>query len=218
MNLEARQVDAQRELGRLRIEIEELRSARMQLVLAADADRRTIERDLHDGVHQHLVALAVTVQLAGQAADSVAATTLLEQVGRDLQQALQETALLAQRIYPATLEADRLAVLLRSAAVNAGVRSSVDVTYGSTYPPEVGMTVYLCWLDALARGNGKTRVSIRVREGEAALAFEVAGNAARSDTNLNRMRRRVEALGGRLAIMSRPDGGIHVSGSLPLPR
>jgi signal transduction histidine kinase len=188
--------------------------------MAADADRRAIERDLHDGVHQHLVALAVNLQLAGQAADSdpAAAKTLLEEMGRDVQQALDETALLAQRIYPTTLEADGLAALLRSAAVNAGVRASVDVAAGSNYPPEVGMTVFLCWLDALARGSGETRLTITVREGEDALDFEVVGNAARSDADLVRVRDRVEALGGQLTIRSGPDGSIRASGSLPRSR
>jgi signal transduction histidine kinase len=209
-----------RELDRLRAEIEELRASRKRLVLAADADRRTIEGDLHDGVHQHLVALAVTLQLVGQAVDSdpAEAKTLLEEMGRDVQRALDETALLAQRIYPTTLEADGFAALLRSAALNAGVRASVDVAAGSNYPPEAGMTVYLCWLDALARGSGETRLTITVREGEGALDFEVVGNAARSDADLARVRDRVEALGGRLTMTSGHDGGIRVSGSLPLSR
>jgi signal transduction histidine kinase len=187
--------------------------------MAADADRRTIEGDLHDGVHQHLVALAVTLQLLGQAADSdpAEAKRLLEEMGRDVQQALDETALLAQRIYPATLVAG-LAALLRSAAVNAGVPAYVDVAAGSNYPAEVGMTVYLCWLDVLARGSGDTRLTITVRENEDALDFEVVGNAARSDADLAPVRDRVEALGGRLTIRSGPDGGIRVSGSLPRSR
>jgi signal transduction histidine kinase len=209
-----------RELDRLRVEIERLRASRKRLVLAADADRRTIERDLHEGVQQHLVALAVNLQLAGQAADSdpAAAKALLEEMGRHVQQALDETALLAQRIYPATLEAGGLAALLRSAAVSAGVPASVDVAAGSNYPPEVGMTLYLCWLDALARASGETRVTIRVREREDALAFEVIGNTARSDADLDRVRDRVEALGGRLTIRSGSERGIRVSGSLPLSR
>ena len=70
ITLGAREVDVQRELHRLRVELEELRASRRRLVLAADADRRTIERDLHDGVHQHLISLAVSLQLAGQAEDS----------------------------------------------------------------------------------------------------------------------------------------------------
>ena len=188
--------------------------------MAADANRRAIERDLHEGVHQHLVALAVNLQLAGQAADSDPATAkaLFEEMGRHVQQALDETALLAQRIYPATLEAGGLAALLRSAAVSAGVPASVDVAGGSNYPPEVGMTLYLCWFDALTRVSGESRVTITVREREDAVAFEVIGSAARSDADLDRLQERVEALGGRLTISSGPDRGIRLFGSLPLSR
>ena len=221
MTLEAEQIEARRaELERLRVEVEGLRASLRRLVLAADDDRRAIERDLHDGVYQHLVALAVNLQLAGQAADSdpAAAKTLLEEMRSDVQQALDETALLAQRIHPATLEADGLAALLRAAASNAGVRASVDVTAGSNHSPEVGLTVYLCWLDALARGSGETPLAIRVRESEGALDFEIVGNAAPSDEALVRARDRVEALGGRLKITSGPEGAIRASGSLPCSR
>lgn len=209
----------QRELDRLRVEIEGLRAARKRLVLAADADRRTIERDLHDRVHQHLVAVAVVLQLAEQAADpDPAAGTLLEEMRRDVQQALDETALLAQRIYPATLEVGGLAALLRSAAVNAGVPASVNVTAGSSHSPEGAMTVYLCWLAMLARGSGERRVTIVVCERQGALTFEITGQAARSNPDLDRVRDRVEALGGRLAIRSEPDRSIRVSGTLPVAR
>lgn len=209
-----------RELDRLRVEIESVRASRKRLILAADTDRRTIERDLHDRVHQHLVALAVNLQLAGQAAESepAAAKTLLEEMGRDVQQALDETALLAQRIYPATLGTGGLAALLRSAAVNAGVPASVDVTAGSNPPTEVVMTVYLCWLDTLACGSGETRVTITVHEDGDALAFEVSGSAACADADLNRVRDRVEGLGGRVTISSRAGRGIRISGSLPVLR
>ncbi len=210
----------EQELDRLRVEIKGLRAARKRLVLAADADRRAIERELHDGVHQHLVALAVSLQLAVQALDSdpAATKTRLEEMSRDVQQALDETALVVQRIYPATLEVRGLGALLRSAAVNAGVPVSVDVAGGSNYPTEVGMTVYLCWLAMLARGSGEGRVTVAVRQREDALAFEVTGQAARSDADLDQLRDRVEALGGRLTIEPEPGGGIHVSGSLPVPR
>ena len=65
-------------------------------------------------------------------------------------QALDETALLAQRIYPSALEIGGLAALLRSAAVNAGVPATVDVAADSSYRAGIAMTVYLCWLAALA--------------------------------------------------------------------
>jgi signal transduction histidine kinase len=191
-----------------------------RLVLAADADRRAIERELHEGVHQHLVALAVSLQLARQAVDSdpEAVKSLLEEMRRDVQQALDETALLAQRIYPATVENTGLGALLRSAAVNAGVPASVHATGGVDHPPEVAMTVYLCWLAMLARGSGEGRATIDLRKGEKALAFEIKGQASDSDADLDRLRDRVEALGGRLRIESAPDGAISVSGSLPFSR
>ena len=217
---ETGQVDVQQELDRLRVEIEELRAARERLVLAADADRRAIERELHDGVHQHLVALAATLQLARLAADSdpAAVEALLEEMSRDVRQALDETALLAQRIYPSPLELGGLAALLRAAAVNADVPATVDVADGSSYAPEVAMTVYLCWLALLARGSNGRPVTIAVREDEEALAFEIVGEAAGSDADLDRLRDRVEALGGRLTIAPEPGGGVRLSGSLPLRR
>lgn len=170
-------------------------------------------------MHQHLVALAVAVQLARDAVESdpAAARALLEEMSSDLQQALEATALLAQRIYPATLDADRLAVLLRAAAVNAAVPASVSVAAGLDYPPEVGMTVYLCWLEALARAGGKVQVSITVNETEDTLAFEVTGDAA-APAALDGMRERVEALGGRLTVAEAHEGAVRVCGSLPLGR
>ena len=195
-----------------------MRAALKRLVVASDADRRMVERELHDGVQQHLIALAVNLQLAEQASgsDAVGAKTLLEELGRDVQQALDETSLLAQRIHPPTLEAGGLGTLLRSAAVSAGLPASVDVDAPSNHPPEVVMTVYLCWLNMLACGSVETRARIRVRESEDVLAFELVGNAACSDADLDYLRDRVEALGGRLAVTSGSGGGTRFSGSLPL--
>lgn len=168
-------------------------------------------------MQQHLVALAVNLQLAGRSADSDSAATkaLLEDMGRDVQQALEETAQLAQWIYPPLLEAGGLAAALRSAAVSVGIPASVDVTAGLHYPPEVARTVYMCWLEALEHAGGETPVTVTVRQEEGALTFEVVEHAALSDARLDRLRDRVEALGGRLTIGSERG---HVSGSLPLSR
>jgi signal transduction histidine kinase len=210
----------QRELARLHAELEELRASRRRLVLAADADRRTIERDLHDGVHQHLIALAVSLQLAGRAegSDPAGVKALLSEMGRVVQDALDETGRLAQRIHPATLEARDLAALLRSAATAADVLAAVDVSAGASYPPEVVMTIHMCWLDTLARAGGGSRPTIDVREGMDALTFDITGAEIESEEDLDRVRDRVEALGGRLTITSSPDGDTVVAGSLPLER
>jgi signal transduction histidine kinase len=213
--LEARQIDVQRELDGVRAELEKLRASRLRLVLAADADRRAIERELHDGVHQQLVALAVSLQLAAQTEGGDPAR--LAEMARDVQDALEEAARLAQRIHPATLEAGDLAALLRSAATGAGVPAVVDVSVGAGYPPEVVMTIHLCWLDALVRAGGASRAAIEVRDRVDALTFEITVPEIRPEVGVDRLRDRVDALGGRLTVTSH-DGETIVAGSLPLAR
>jgi len=180
-----------------------------RLVLAADADRRQIERELHDGVQQHLVALAVNLQLAERLVDNdpVAAKTALQELGRDVKQALEETAQLAQRIHPPLLETGGLAAALRAAASSAGVISSVDVAKTATCPLEAVTTVYLCWLEALNGATAGTPVTIAVRGADDALSFEIGGCEQLPD----RLRDRVEALGGELV-----NGETSVTVSLPL--
>lgn len=191
------------------------RNQQERLVLAADADRRTIERELHGGVYQYLVALATTVQLARRAADSEpeAVNALLDDMERDVRRALDETALLAQRTYPATLELGGLGALLRSAAVQAGVAAKVDVSPGSDYALEIAMTLYLCWLAALTSGTKERQVTIEVREADDTLSFEVAAEDLGAD--FERLQDRVEALGGSLEIESEP-GGSRLFGAMPL--
>jgi signal transduction histidine kinase len=218
ITLETGHVEALREtIDRLRLEVAELRASRKRLVVAAGVDRRKIERELHEGVQQHLVALAVNLQLLGQLADSdpPAARALLEEIERDVQQALDETAQLAQRIYPPLLEAGGLAVALRAAGASAGIPVSVDVAAGASYPPEVSVAVYWCWLEALEHAAAGARARVTVREEEGALAFEVLEDGDHS-AGLDRLRDRVEAMGGRLTIRSEPGRGTRVSGSLPL--
>ncbi len=205
-----------RELDRLRAEIAGLRASRKRLALADDADRRRIERDLHEGVQQHLVALAANLQLAAGMLDAnpTAAKTLLVEMGRDVQQALDETGKLAHRIYPPLLEAGGLAAALRSAAVSANVRARIDVAAGAVYPLEVAGAVYFCCLEVL-EGAG-TSAAVTVRDEERALGFEVVADYADMDAELPRLRDRVEALGGHLTIRSEPGRGTRVAGSLPL--
>jgi signal transduction histidine kinase len=212
-------------LDGLHLKVEELRASRERLVLAADADRRRIERDLHDGPQQHLVALAANLELARRLADAdpAAAKALLDEMGRDVQQALDETGKLAHRIYPPLLEAGGLAVALRTAAMSVGVPTRIEVTPRAGYPPEVAGAVYFSCLEVLERAGTGARATITVQDEQRALAFEVvedgAGSAATAFDELpDRLRDRVEALGGQLTLQSEPGGGIRVSGSLPLSR
>lgn len=178
-----------------------------------------IEGDLHDSVQQHLVALAVKLQLVAPVVDAnpADAKALLEEMGRDVQQALDETVRLAQRIHPQLRETSELAAALRSAAVSAGVSASVDVEAESACAPEVLRTVYLCWLEALEHTQGNARATANVREENGTLTFEFANSSpGKWGARLNGLRDRVEALGGRLTVESGAGRGAYVSGSLPV--
>jgi signal transduction histidine kinase len=178
-----------------------------------------LERVLHDGVQQHLVALSVNLQLAKSlAADPTAARALLEEMEADVQHALDEAAQLAQRIYAPLLEVGGLAAALRSAAVSANVPASIDVSGGSRYQPEVARTIFLCWLETLENHEGEAQAVISVREGDDALTFEIASSAARSEAGFVRLRDRVEAVGGRLTIRSERGTETRVAVALPLSR
>jgi signal transduction histidine kinase len=210
-------------IDRLRREVGELRASRKRLVLAADADRRRIERELHDGPQQDLVALAVNLQLARRLldVDPAAARALLDEMGRDVQEAIDGTRQLAHRIYPPLLEAGGLGAALSFAASSIGAPTRVSVEPGGAYPPEVAGTVYFCCLEALERAGAGSRSTVAVRERDGALVFEIisaGGGAADAAADLAGLQERVEALGGRLTIASEPDNVTRVSGSLPLSR
>jgi signal transduction histidine kinase len=157
--------------------------------------------------------------------DPAAAKALLEEMGNDVQQALDETAELAQRIYPALLDVRGLAAALRSAAASGGTPVSVDVRVASNRSPEITAAVYLCCLEVLDHVGAGTPATITVRDEEGALGFEVIGDGVRASAvvagsirGFDRLRDRVEALGGRLTIRLEPGQGIRVAGSLPLSR
>lgn len=205
--------------GRLRRELAALRASRERLVLAADAERRRIERELHDGLQQQLVAVAVKLQLAHglTEADPAAARALLEETEREVQQALDDTAELARRIYPPLLEARGLGAALRAAAASLGVRVSLDVA-GASYPPEIAAAVYWSCHDALEHVGAGARVTVTVRDEEDAVAFELVADDSGRAAGLEHLRDRVEALGGRLTISSAAGDRTRLAGSLPVPR
>lgn len=209
-------------LDRLRGEIADLRASRERILLGGDAERHRIERSLHRGVQQELVALAVKLQLVGQQLDASPreAEALLEDAGRNMQRVLEQAARLAQRIYPSLLDETGLAVALRAAVVDGDLAASVAVDVGESCPPELTRTVYMCCLEAVERADEAT---ITVREEDGALIFEVTGEKIRpamvdTDPSFEWLRDRVEALAGRLTVEHGPGDRVRVSGSLPLSR
>jgi len=123
------------------LELEALRASRARMVAAADAERRWIERELHDGVQQHLVALAVNVQLVRQLAgsDLAAAMAVLEEIRSDVREALDGVRALASEIYPPLLLDSGLAEALRATSANAAPKR-VDAAALGRYPPAVEAT------------------------------------------------------------------------------
>jgi signal transduction histidine kinase len=206
-------------VDRLLGEIAELRRSRRRLVEAADEDRRSIERTIHDRLLQNLVALAVDVRrLAGLVeGQPAAAKALLDEMAANLREALTETTVLAQTVYPPLLEGHGLATSLRSAAESAGVTVLVDVPADADYPPEIGAAVYWTCVEALSSASPGSQATVRVRDAEAALAFEVAVAGHHPTARLDRLRDRIEALDGRLRVESE-DLGSRLHGWLPLSR
>lgn len=183
--------------------VEELRESRRRLALNADADRRRIERELHDGVQQDLVAVIVKLQLARRLVDGNAAAraALLDEIRADAQAALDATRELALRIYPPLLDAAGLRATLQAVAPEATIEVALDEPGSDA----VAACVYFCCLE-LAPGAS----AITVRADEATIVFDAVVSAT---SDLSRVTDRVEALGGRLTSEAN-----RVTGSLPVSR
>ena len=207
-------------VDRLQGELAELRGSRKRLAEAAHADRRAIEHALHDGVQQHLVALAVDLRrLAGLVdGDPAAAKALLDEMAANVREALDETTELAQRVYPPLLDARGFASAIRSAAERAGVTVLVDVRAGAGHPPEITAAVYWSCLEALSSASRGSQATVSVLDADGVLTFEVAVAGHQPEGRLDGLRDRIEALDGRVSVDDRQDGRSRVHGWLPLSR
>jgi signal transduction histidine kinase len=221
----------QASLDELREQALALQASRSRIVAAADAERRRIERNLHDGAQQYLVALAVKVGLARSmvGTDQSMANELLVELGNDVQETLDELRRLAHGIYPPLLADRGLPEALKSAADRSPIITTVEATGLGRYPQEVEAAIYFCCLEALQNvgkyaGEG-TKASIRVWEQEGGLLFEVSDDGAGFDVRSGKvgagftnMSDRVGAIGGTLRVESAPGQGTTVGGAIPLPK
>jgi signal transduction histidine kinase len=212
--------------------IEELRASRARTVSAGDAERRRIERDLHDGAQQHLVALRVQVGLASELAetDPELARARMSEFGEELEEILDELRRLAHGIYPSLLVDYGLVDALAAVAGRASPPATVEADGVGRYPHDIEAAVYFCCLEGL-QNVGKhagldARAAMRVREDEGHLSFEVSDDGAGYDAErvrgegngLTNMSDRIGALGGTLTVQSTPGAGTTVRGSVPLTR
>jgi signal transduction histidine kinase len=204
--------------------IEELRASRQRLVSAQDMERRKIERNLHDGAQQHLVALSINLGLAQTLFDSdpAQAREMLTQLKSEASDALENLRDLARGIYPPLLADRGLSAALTSHAAKAPVRTTVEAGEVARYPMEVEAAIYFCVLEALqnvAKYAGASSAVVRLAEDNGHITFAVTDDGAGFDVarasrgaGLTNMTDRLEALGGRLEVSSKPGAGTTIRG------
>ena len=215
-------------LEQLRRQAAELQASRGRLVAAADAERRRIERNLHDGAQQHLVALSVKVRLVEQLEerDPERARSLMNQLQDDVRSAIEELRSLAHGIYPPLLSSAGLGVAMSAACRNAPLPASVEADGVGRHAPEVEAAVYFCCLEGLqnAAKHAGAGASARVRIWEEAggLLFEVSDDGAgfaptdhADGAGLTNMRDRLGAVGGSMRVES-DSQGTRIQGVVPV--
>ena len=210
----------------LQARLVELRASRQRLVGAQDEERRRLERNLHDGAQQHLVALKVKLGLAEMllGRDPERATATLGQLKADADEALETLRDLARGIYPPLLADKGLAVALESQARKATVPVTVDADGIGRYPQEVEAAVYFCCLEAMQNVQKYAQASqatIRLREHDDELRFEIEDDGTgfdvattRKGAGLSNMVDRFDALGGEVHVTSTVGQGTRIAGWL----
>jgi signal transduction histidine kinase len=220
--------ELRRQTAELTRRADELRESRERIVAAADAERRRMERDLHDGAQQQLVLLNLKLGLVRRLVeqDPGAAASAIDELAADLQGALGELRDLAHGIYPALLESDGLRGALNDAVRRAALPSTLECDGARRYRPEIEAAVYFCCLEALQNaakhaGPG-ARATVRLADSGGWLAFEVSDDGrgheagAATGAGIQNMGDRIGALRGELSITSAPGQGTTVSGRIPL--
>ena len=205
----------------------ELQASRLRIVTASDEARRTIERNLHDGAQQQLVALAVQLGLAAQIApeEPQAVPTMLEELRTEVQSTIGELRELAHGIYPPLLRDRGLGEALRAAANRSPLPCRVAVDLPGRYPLDVETAAYFCCLEALQNAGkhagAAATVTVQVGDDDSGLWFRVHDDGVGFDASSSsghgfvNMRDRLGALGGSLSVESRVGVGTTVCGSVP---
>jgi signal transduction histidine kinase len=193
----------------------------MRMINAADDQRRAIERELHDGAMQHLVALGVNLQLAGRLVphDSPELTALLGEMLQNVHDALDEMRQLAWRVYPSLLLDRGLDDALRTAAEGAGIPVRVETVAVGRCTPAIEASVYFCCVELLrhAAEDGHD-ATVRLWSEHELLRFDLTIENADLELwqtrDLSSVSDRLAAFGGRLVV--EPARGVRISGAIPL--
>ena len=209
---------------------EELEQSRLRIVSAGDAERRRLERNLHDGAQQHLVAMAVKLRLAEELVDDdpSEAMKVIEELRDNLKDAIVELRALAHGIFPPLLSSGGLREALPAAAGRSAVYTTVETAGVGRYSPEIESTVYFCCLEAMQNANkhagADAEIVICVSECDHRLIFEVRDDGAGFESGPGgtaghgfvNMTDRVGAVRGSLTVTSAVGRGTTIRGDIPL--
>jgi signal transduction histidine kinase len=218
----------QTSLDELRKQADELRQSRARVVASGDAERRRVERNLHDGAQQHLVAMAVNLRLTRDmlADDPQGAAEMLDQLADDVKTTIQELRELAHGIYPPLLADSGLGEALRAAGSRSPLPVALVTDGVGRYSADIEAAIYFCCLEALqnaAKHAPQARVELRVWEESGGLLFSVGDDgpgfdpaAVRRSHGFVNMADRLGAIGGSVRWESQPGQGTRVLGSIPL--
>ncbi len=222
-------IDNDRLVADLRSSLHDLSHSRARTAVVADETRRRIERDLHDGAQQRLVALLMMLSAAAEDYDGSdpAYARLLRTLGDEVEQTVDELRQLARGIYPAVLTERGLPAALSAAALISPIATSVQATGDQRYRPEIESAVYFACLEALQNSikhaAGATQVVVWLKL-ERTLAFEVRDDGCGFEVSetldcagsgLANLHDRLAAVGGAVVIESAPGQGTRVTGVVP---
>jgi signal transduction histidine kinase len=213
----------------LRERVDDLRYSRARIIEAADAERRRLERDLHDGAQQRLVALTLTLGLAESRLkkdDAAAAAPLVAQAREEAMLAVQELRELARGIHPAVLSDRGLAAALEALAGRAPIPVTVSGVPEDRLPPPVEAAAYFVVAESLTNvakyaQASAAQVTLATAPDLVRVAISddgVGGADPRAGSGIRGLRDRVEALDGSLEVLSPPGRGTTVTAELPVDR
>ena len=204
----------------------ELRASRQRIVETQDAERRRIERNIHDGAQQHLVALAVKLRMARTISERQPARTAetFADVRGLIASSLENLRDLAGGIYPPALTEHGLTAALRAQAAAGATKTTVTAKRVGRLEPAIEAAVYFVCLEAIqnAAKHGAKSVRVQLDGSKDDLVFTVTDDGpgfdpatAKRGSGLQNMEDRVAAVGGRVTIRSAPGAGAMISGSVP---
>ena len=219
----------QRLTDMLRRRVVELRNSRRRIVAVQDETRRTLERNLHDGAQQQLVALKVKLGLARRMAakdDAVQTEVMLDELSGEADEAVEAMRSFARGIYPPLLETEGLEAALRAQARRIPVPVEMNVDDIGRYGRDTEATVYFCVTEALRNASkyaAASAVGVSLAQVNGHIRFEVIddgvgfnpGDAFAQGSGLTHMADRIDALGGDLVIHSAPGEATRLTGQLP---